>query len=120
MKKNQPKQTHKEEFQIHDRKYMCPFEVTASIIQGKWKMKILKTLCDEKTLRYGELKNLIRGNITHKMLIQSLRELEDDGIVLRTMYPEVPPKVEYTLTKEGIRLKSVIDQMNQFGFAYKV
>jgi len=100
---------------INGREYSCPFELTTSVIVSKWKMKIVKLLCDNPKLRYNELKKSIRGAITHKMLTQSLRELESDGIVKRFVYSEVPPKVEYALTEEGLGLQHVIEAMNIFG-----
>lgn len=107
-------------YQINGRSYQCPFEVTASILVSKWKMKIVKTLYDQGTLRYGQLKQHIRGEITHKMLTQSLQELEGDGIIVRTMLPVIPPHVEYALTEAGQRLSSVIESMNEFGTQYRV
>ncbi len=112
--------SHHQQYQINDREYSCPFEVTASIMSGKWKMKIVKILYELETLRYSELKNTITEKITHKMLTQSLRELEEDGILLRKMYPQVPPRVEYSLTPAGMRLSQVIEAMNKFGSQYLV
>ena len=79
--------------------YQCPLEVTMEIIGGKYKGVIIGHLMD-KTLRYSELKKLIPHS-TPKMLIQQLKELEQDGIIKRKMYPVVPPKTEYSLTKRG-------------------
>jgi len=69
-------------------------------IGGKWKMPILWRLSVNTIMRYSELKRDI-SNITHKMLSQQLKELEQDGFILRTFYPQVPPKVEYSLTAKG-------------------
>lgn len=107
-------------YKINDRQYTCPFELTASIIASKWKMRLVKILLEHGKMRYGELKKAVTGNITHKMLIQSLRELESDGIVERIMYPEVPPRVEYKLGDKGIELKQVIEELNKFGSKYEV
>ena len=79
--------------------YNCPLEATLDVIGGKWKLYLLWHLREE-TKRYGELKRSTRG-ITEKMLIQQLKQLEKDGIVTRTVYPEVPPRVEYSLTDLG-------------------
>ena len=108
----QPKYT------INCREYLCPFQLTISVFNGKWKLKIVKALCDKGKLRYSELKKSLYEEITHKMLIQSLRQLEGDGIVNRIVYPQVPPKVEYELTEDGHRLSLVIEAMNAFGKKY--
>lgn len=84
--------------------YQCPLEVAMEIIGGKYKGVIIGHLMD-KTLRYSELKKLIPHS-TPKMLIQQLKELEQDGIIKRKMYPVVPPKTEYSLTKKGRRANS--------------
>ena len=82
--------------------YQCPLEVTMEIIGGKYKGVIIGHLIG-KTLRYNELQKLI-SHATPKMLIQQLKELEADGIIERKLYPVVPPKTEYSLTKRGERL----------------
>lgn len=82
--------------------YQCPLEVTMEIIGGKYKGVIIGHLIN-KTLRYNELQKLI-SHATPKMLIQQLKELEADGIIERKLYPVVPPKTEYSLTKRGERL----------------
>jgi DNA-binding HxlR family transcriptional regulator len=107
-------------YKISGREYDCPFELTTSVIMSKWKMKIVKILYEKGKIRYGQLKKFIPGKITHKMLIQSVRELEEDGIVDRIVFPEVPPHVEYVLTKNGLKLRRVIETMNEFGRNYLV
>ena len=92
---------------------MCPIEITLSIIGGKWKVLILWHLYD-KVLRFGELKKLM-PSITQKMLAQQLRELEADCLVNRKVYAVVPPKVEYSLTKEGKSLKPILHSMCLWG-----
>lgn len=96
--------------------YQCPLEVTMEIIGGKYKGVIIGHLMD-KTLRYSELKKLIPHS-TPKMLIQQLKELEQDGIIKRKMYPVVPPKTEYSLTKRGEGLISAIIELNRWGINY--
>lgn len=91
----------------------CPVETTLSIIGDKWKVLILRDLFDG-TKRFSELKNSLHG-VTQKMLTQQLRELENDGIIDRKVYPVVPPKVEYSLTQLGYSLKPVIDSMANWG-----
>lgn len=95
----------------------CPVEYTASIISNKWKVLILRDLVDG-TKRYNELNRSVVG-ISAKVLTQNLKDLENDGIVARKVYPVVPPKVEYSLTKKGEELKGVLDSMKEFGIKYK-
>lgn len=104
-------------FQIAGRDYFCPVELTLSAIGGKWKVLILWKLMDG-TLRYSELRRAL-GDITHKMLAQQLRELEADGLVVRTVYPVIPPRVEYTLADAGDRLRPVVAAMAEWGLAYR-
>jgi DNA-binding HxlR family transcriptional regulator len=84
---------------------------------GKWKMPILCRLKD-RVWRYGELKRSL-GRITHKMLTQHLRELEADGLLTRTVYPEVPPRVEYAITKLGRTAVPAIDTLRDWGARYR-
>ena len=94
----------------------CPVELAIKIIGGKWKPMILWNLREEKK-RFGELKRAITG-ITVKMLAQQLRELEEDGIISRKMYHEVPPRVEYSLTEVGRSLDPVLTEMCTWGINY--
>ncbi len=95
----------------------CPVEYTASIISNKWKVLILRDLITG-TKRYNELNRSVVG-ISAKVLTENLKDLEQDGIVNRKVYPQVPPKVEYSLTAKGLELKDVIDKMKEFGMKYK-
>ncbi len=95
----------------------CPVEITLMMISDKWKILILRDLMDG-TKRFGELKKSI-GNITQKVLTSNLRSMEESGLLTRTVYAEVPPRVEYTLTETGYSLKSVIDSMIEWGNSYK-
>lgn len=95
----------------------CPVEYTASIISNKWKVLILRDLIDG-TKRYNELNRSVVG-ISAKVLTQNLKDLEQDGIVTRKVYPVVPPKVEYSLTEKGKELKGILDLMKEFGIKYK-
>ncbi len=97
--------------------YNCEKELTLAIIGGKWKMLILWHLGKEGTKRFGELKSLIPG-ITQRMLVSQLRELEEDLIVHREVYPVVPPKVEYSLTERGESLMSILESMYEWGKNY--
>jgi DNA-binding HxlR family transcriptional regulator len=91
----------------------CPVKLTASIIGGKWKPPLLFHL-ETKTRRFCELQRLIPG-LTKKMLTQHLRELERDGIVQRKVFAEVPPHVEYSLTRHGESLKPILKLMSAWG-----
>ena len=95
----------------------CPVEYTATLIASKWKVIILRELL-EGTKRYNELTRNVVG-ISAKVLTENLRELEEDGILSRKVYPEVPPKVEYSLTKKGNDLKPVVEAMKAYGIKYK-
>ncbi len=95
----------------------CPAEITLNVISGRWKFLILWHLF-QGTKRFSELRRSVNG-ITQKMLTQQLREMERDGIVDRKVYPQVPPKVEYSLTTLGQSLKSVIDAMCEWGTKHK-
>lgn len=93
--------------------YDCPVEATIAAVGGKWKILILWRL-GERTRRYGELKRLL-PEITERMLIAQLRELEADGIIARTSYGEVPPRVDYALTPHGRNLRPVLEAMCGWG-----
>ncbi|MDQ0163808.1 winged helix-turn-helix transcriptional regulator [Bacillus alveayuensis] len=97
--------------------YNCEKELTLAVIGGKWKMLILWHLGKEGTKRFGELKALMPG-ITQRMLVNQLRELEEDLIVHRKVYPVVPPKVEYSLTEHGKSLMPILDAMYEWGKIY--
>lgn len=91
-----------------------PFGYTLSIIGGKWKMIIMFWLVEYETLRYGELKRCI-GSISDKILNNQLKELEQDGIIIRKEYPQIPPKVEYYLSKRGLSLMPILEEMCKWG-----
>lgn len=95
----------------------CPVETTLLLIGDKWKVLILRDLIDG-TKRFGVLKKSI-GLISQKMLTQQLREMEEDGLVQRKVYAEVPPRVEYSLTEDGMSLKPILDSMWAWGNQYK-
>lgn len=95
----------------------CPVEYTASLLGNKWKIIILRDLLTG-TKRYNELTRSVTG-ISPKVLTENLRDLEQNGIIKRTVYPVVPPKVEYSLTEKGNDLRNVIEQMREFGLKYK-
>lgn len=96
--------------------YNCPVDITLDMIGGKYKSLILWHLIDVK-LRFGELRKLI-PQATPKMLTQQLRELEENGLVIRTVYPVVPPKVEYELSDLGKSIKPILTAMYNWGADY--
>lgn len=96
--------------------FNCPIEATLSLIGGKYKAIILFHLISE-TLRFNELQKLI-PQATAKMLTQQLRELEGDGLIIRTVYPVVPPKTEYSLSEFGKTILPIINAMCDWGTIY--
>ena len=95
----------------------CPVETTLTLIGNKWKVLILRDLLPG-TKRFGELKKSL-GTVSQKVLTAQLRDMEADGLVIRTVYPEVPPRVEYTLTDLGMSLQPVLDSLWKWGESYK-
>ena len=95
----------------------CPVEMTLQLIGNKWKVLIIRDLLDG-TKRFNELMRSVTG-ITQKVLTSNLRSMENDGLLTRKVYPEVPPKVEYTLTSTGYSLKPILDSMVAWGTEYK-
>lgn len=95
----------------------CPVATTVSLIGSKWKLLIVRNLL-ERPWRFNELKKDLAG-ISQKVLTDSLRSMEEDGLITRTVYPEVPPRVEYALSELGESLKPILDSMVTWGNAYK-
>lgn len=95
----------------------CPVEITLNLISNRWKVLIIRDLLTG-TKRFGELKKSV-GSISQKVLTANLRSMEESGLLIRTVYPEVPPKVEYTLTETGYSLKPIFDAMHDWGADYK-
>ena len=95
----------------------CPVETTLTLIGDKWKVLILRDLLPG-TKRFGELRKSI-GTVSQKVLTTQLRQMEDCGLVIRTVYAEVPPRVEYTLTELGYSLQPVLDALRIWGQEYK-
>lgn len=91
-----------------------PFAYAISLVEGKWKMHILFWLWKKETIRYGELKKAL-DSVSHKMLSNQLKGLESDGLITRTEYPQVPPKVEYSLTETGLSLMPVLQELCKWG-----
>lgn len=95
----------------------CPVETTLMLISDRWKVLIIRDLLDG-TKRFGELKKSI-GKVSQKVLTANLRSMEASGLLTRKVYPEVPPRVEYTLTETGYSLKPILDAMVEWGIKYK-
>ena len=95
------------------------FNYTMSLIQGKYKMFILYALMEYKVVRFNELKKYIK-TISYKTLSTTLKELERDGLVLRREYPQIPPKVEYSLTERGKSLLPILDALCAWGDAHRL
>ena len=95
----------------------CPVETTLTLISDKWKVLILRDLMPGSK-RFGELKRSV-GNVSQKVLTAQLREMEQSGLLIRTVYPEVPPRVEYALTELGRSLKPILDALYSWGEEYK-
>ena len=95
----------------------CPVETTLTLIGDKWKVLILRDLMPG-TKRFGELKKSV-GNVSQKVLTAQLRAMEENGLVHREVYAEVPPRVEYSLTELGKSLKPILDSMWTWGEGYK-
>lgn len=95
----------------------CPVATTVRLIGGKWKLLIMRNLM-ARPWRFNELQKSLEG-ISQKVLAESLRSMEEDGIVERTVHPEVPPSVEYSLSELGESMRPVIASMEAWGLAYK-
>ena len=95
----------------------CPVATTVALIGSKWKLLIIRNL-RQRPWRFNELKKDLQG-VSQKVLTDSLRSLEEDGVIVRTVYPEVPPRVEYSLTALGRSLQPILTAMQQWGDDYK-
>ena len=95
----------------------CPVATTVQLIGSKWKLLSIRNL-QMRPWRFNELKKNLEG-ISQKVLTDSLRSMEEDGIIVRTVYPEIPPRVEYSLSKLGESMKPILDAMEQWGNNYK-
>ena len=95
----------------------CPVATTVSLIGSKWKLLIMRNLM-MRPWRFNELKKSLEG-ISQKVLTDSLRSIEEDGLITRTVYPEVPPRVEYALSDLGETMRPILDAMQEWGTNYK-
>lgn len=96
---------------------ICPVATTVNLIGNKWKLLIIRNLLAQDKVRFKDLKNGIEG-ISQKVLTDDLRSLEADGLIVRTVYQEIPPRVEYELSELGKSLKPIIDAMATWGTEY--
>lgn len=95
----------------------CPVATTVQLIGSKWKLLIMRNLLD-RPWRFNELKKSLEG-ISQKVLTDSLRSMEEDGIITRTVYAEVPPRVEYALSDVGESMRPILDAMKEWGLKYR-
>ena len=95
----------------------CPVATTVSLIGSKWKLLIMRNLL-ARPWRFNELQKSLDG-VSQKVLTDSLRSMESDGIIVRTVYPEVPPRVEYSLSELGESMRPIIKSMEEWGLDYK-
>jgi DNA-binding HxlR family transcriptional regulator len=95
----------------------CPVATTVALIGSKWKLLIIRNL-RQRPWRFNELKKDLQG-VSQKVLTDSLRSLEEDGVIVRTVYPEVPPRVEYALSDLGNSMRPILDSMEQWGRDYQ-
>ena len=102
---------------VEDSPDQCAVEFAMEILGGRWKLAILKQLVSG-THRFGELRRALPG-VTQRMLTRQLRELEEDGLVSRTVYREVPPRVDYALTEVGHSLDAITDELDKWGQWYR-
>ena len=91
----------------------CPVAITVQLIGNKWKLLIMRNLL-VRPWRFNELRKSLDG-VSQKVLTDSLRQMENDGIITRTVYPEVPPRVEYALSEFGESMRPILDSMEKFG-----
>ncbi len=97
----------------------CPVTATMQVLGGKWKAILINAIYLTSPARFGELKRSVKG-ITQSMLTQQLRELEEDGLISRKIYAEIPPRVEYTLTEFGLTLSPIMQSMAKWGEEYRM
>ncbi|NIJ55489.1 winged helix-turn-helix transcriptional regulator [Dyadobacter arcticus] len=97
----------------------CPVTSTMQVLGGKWKPILINAIYFTSPARFGELRRSVKG-INQSMLTSQLRELEDDGIISRKIYAEIPPRVEYTLTEFGLTLSPILQSMAKWGNEYRI
>ena len=113
-----PVKDHPAGFRTKDDEYICPVETTFDFLKGRWKIKILWTLHHSSAMRFNELRSSI-GDISEKVLTKQLRELEKTEFIRRKIYPEFPPKVEYSLTEFALTFSPILAQIGDWGVENK-
>ena len=96
----------------------CPVETCVQLIGSKWRLLIMRDLLMNESMRFGQLQRSV-GKVSQKVLTSNLRDMEEAGLIVRRVYPEVPPHVEYSLTETGKSLKPIIDAMWDWGTTYQ-
>lgn len=104
--------------ELNGKMYRCYFELTVGVLSGKWKALILYRLAARPVMRFGEIRKSM-PEVTERMLSKQLRELEDDGLISREVYNQIPPKVEYRLTEIGSKLVPILMMMKDWGAEYE-
>ena len=97
---------------------VCPYVTSQKVLTGKWSMYLLHLLGEEEPLRFNEIQRRMPEEMTHTTLSRQLKTLEDEGLVVRTEYAQVPPKVEYSLSDIGRKFKPVSDALRDWGLEY--
>ncbi|GJM58066.1 helix-turn-helix domain-containing protein [uncultured Dubosiella sp.] len=92
---------------------MCPMRVACRTLEGKWKIPMIYVLCEHGTLRYNELKKAL--GITNVMLSNTLKEMEQEGLIIRIQFNEIPPRVEYSLTEVALKLMPILQEFYEWG-----
>ncbi len=96
----------------------CPYLTSQKVLTGKWSMYLMYLLSENPGIRFNELQRLMPEELTHTTLSRQLKQLEADGLIIRKEYAQIPPKVEYSLSKIGEQFKPVLDALNTWGDAY--
>lgn len=100
----------------NNRKYVCILDMSMDFIRGKWKAVLLCHMY-EGPQRFLELQRITKG-VSHKVLTEKLKELEDDELIIKTVFPELPPRVEYSLTEKGRELTAILKNVESWGLKY--
>ena len=103
---------------VRDSLPACPVETCAVLIGSKWRLLIMRDLLEHESLRFKELQRSV-GNVSQKVLTSNLRDMENSGLIVRRVYAEVPPRVEYSLTETGRSLEPILDAMWAWGEDYQ-
>jgi len=116
---NIEKETLNEDKKMIFDEFSCPVTSTMQVLGGKWKLILINAIYHTSPARFGELKRSVKG-ITQSMLTTQLRQLEDDGVINRKIYAEIPPRVEYKLTDFGLSLSPIVQAMAEWGKEYRL